>query len=234
MTELAPPRASRDRLSVIGVARENALPQAIRHSMRVARLRRLMIWSATAVVGLVMVGLAAQALRFLPMDLRFSRIGLQGTRITIDSPKLVGYRKDGRPYELRAAVGIQDMATPDVFELQEMEVRMDGGESVVILTSKKGVYDSKHDHADLTGGVRIHDDKQFDMKLASAQMDFRANVMSSDQPVTLKIDHGDVVAKSVEFSQNDRRATFIGDVHSVLYGDEDGDAPNASPPPEGK
>jgi lipopolysaccharide export system protein LptC len=234
MNDPAPPGARRDRLNAIGVARENAVPEAIRHSARVARLRPLMLWSAGGIIGLVLIGLAFQALRFLPMDLRFARVGLKGSRITIESPKLVGYRKDGRPYELRAKVGIQDMATPDVFELHELEVRMDDGDKVVVLSSDKGVYNTKLEHADLSGGVRIHDDKQFDMNLESAEMDFTASVMSSDRPVTLKIENGEVVAKSVEFSQKERRATFTGDVHSVLYGDSGGDAAGDQPPQQGE
>jgi lipopolysaccharide export system protein LptC len=233
MKTVEPPSGPRDRMAVIGVARENALPEAIRHTVRVARLRRLMIWSAGAIVGIVLVGMGIHALRFLPVDLRFARVGLKGSRITIESPKLVGYRKDGRPYELHARVGIQDISTPDVFELEDMEVRMDGGDKIVTLTSAKGVYNSKREHADLAGGVRIRDDRQFDMNLQSAEMDFKASVMSSNEPVTLKIDNGEVVAKSVEFSQNERRATFTGEVHSVIYGEGD-NAPKGAPPQEGK
>jgi lipopolysaccharide export system protein LptC len=232
MNTVEPPKGPRDRLAVIGVARENALPDAIRHTQRVAWLRRLTFWSAGAIVGLVLIGMAIQGLRFLPVDLRFARIGLKGTRITIESPKLVGYRKDGRPYELSARIGVQDMAAPDVFELEDMQVRMDGGDKVITLTSAKGVYNSKRDHADLAGGVRIRDDKQFDLALQSAEMDFKTSVLSSKEPSTLKMDNGEVVANSVEFSQNERRATFTGDVRSVLYGEDGAAAKNA--PQEGK
>jgi lipopolysaccharide export system protein LptC len=234
MNDAAPQSARRDRLNAIGVARENAVPDAVRHSARVARLRRLMLWSAGGVVGLVLIGLGVQALRFLPLDLRFARIGLKGSRITIETPRLVGYRKDGRPYELRAKVGIQDMATPDLFELNELEVRMDDGEKAIVLTAAKGLYNSKREHADLTGGVRIHDGKQFDMKLESAEMDFKSSVMSSARPVTLKIENGEVVAKAVEFSQKERRATFSGDVHSVFYGDSSADAGGDEPQQDGE
>jgi lipopolysaccharide export system protein LptC len=50
--------------------------------------------------------------------------------------------------------------------------------------------------------------------------------MTSDKPVLLKIDGGEVAAQSVEFSQKDRHASFAGGVHSVLYGE--GDAPSQS------
>ena len=61
-----------------------------------------------ASLGIVGLGLLISSLRFLPVDLSLARVALKGTRIVIESPKLVGYRKDGRPYEVRARVGTQD------------------------------------------------------------------------------------------------------------------------------
>ncbi|MCX7899173.1 MAG: hypothetical protein N2444_03665 [Methylocystis sp.] len=56
--------------------------------------------------------------------------------------------------------------------------------------------------------------------MESAQMDFKQSVMTSDRPTRLKIVGGEVSAGSVEFSQNERRATFTGNVHSTLYGED--------------
>lgn len=222
MNDVAQSTNRRDRLATIVVPRVDAIPQARRHSLRVSRLRRWIVWGCAAISAVILVGLAFQTLRFLPADLRFARIAMQGTRITIESPKLVGYRKDGRPYELRARTGIQDMAKPDVFELEQLEVRIEGkNDAVVTLSAATGIYDAKNDHADLSGGVRIRDDKQYDMRLESAAMDFRANVMTSDRPVTLTLDGGEITALAVEFAQNERRATFMGSVHSVFYGESD-------------
>ena len=217
----APP-SSHSRLGSIGAPRENAFPAALRHTTRVARLRRVTFWGSGLIVGLVAIVIAFQTLRFLPLDLRFAHIGLKGTRITIEAPKLVGYRQDGRPYELRAKLGIQDMAKPDLFELEGMEVRLEtGAESTVLLDAGNGLYNSKKDKADLTQNVRIHDNKNFDLRLESAVMDFKASILTSDHRALLKLNGGEVTAKSVEFVQAERRATFIGDVHSVLYGEDD-------------
>ena len=153
-------------------------------------------------------------------------MALKGTRIVIETPKLVGYRKDGRPYEVRAKVGIQDMTKPNVFELEKLEVHVENSaENAVNLTAAQGVYNANTDHADMTGGVRIFDDKSFDMQMDAAQMDFKAGVMTSDKPALLKLTGGEVRANAVEFSQHERRATFTGNVHSTLYGEKD-DASN--------
>lgn len=190
-------------------------------------MRRFIVWSVggAAVVATLTAGF--QFLRFLPMDLRFAHVGLKGSRITIDSPKLVGYRKDGRPYELQARAGAQDMATPDLFELEGLEVRLDGGaDNVVRLNAKFGIYDSKNDLADLSGGVRIFDEKSYDLGLISAQLNLKASRLTSDRHATLKLKGGEEVeGDSIELDQSEQRVTFIGAVHSVMRGDEGEAAP---------
>ncbi|WP_424363536.1 LPS export ABC transporter periplasmic protein LptC [Methylocystis parvus] len=228
-----PPGGGRDRLAALTARRESAFPDALRHTARVTRLRRWIFWGVGGTVALVGIGLAASSLRFLPIDLNLSRVALKGTRIVIETPKLVGYRKDGKPYEIRARVGVQDISTPDVFDLDGLDVRVETeGVNPIVLTAAKANYSTKNDRGTMTGGVTVSDGKNFDMRMDSAVMDFKASVMTSDKKVTLKIEGGEVVADGVEFSQKERRATFGGNVHSVLYG-EDEAAQNAVKQPDG-
>jgi lipopolysaccharide export system protein LptC len=220
--------AFRDRLGAIGAPRASAIPEARRHTARVAKMRRWIVWGVGAIVALVLVGGAARALRYLPMDLNFAHVALKGTRITIETPRLVGYRKDGRPYEIKARLGVQDIAKPDRFELEGLAVRIENSDdNSVRMTAEKGFYDAKNDHAELGGGVQIRDDRNFDMRLDSAAMDFKVSRMTSDKPVTLKFAGGEVNAQGVEFAHKERRATFAGGVRTVIYGETD-EAPEKS------
>jgi len=224
MSEAPQTRTGRDRLGAITAPRESAFPAAMRHTARVNWMRRLILWAVGTIVVLVGVGLAVSSLTLLPVELSLKRVALKGSRIVIDSPKLVGYQKDGRPYEVRAKTGVQEISAPDVFDLDGLEVRVESSrDSAVQLSAKKGVYSAKTDRADMSGGVKIRDVKSFDMQLQSAVMDFKSSVMTSNKPVNLKIDGGEVQAKAVEFSEKERRATFSGGVHSQLYGE--GSAP---------
>jgi lipopolysaccharide export system protein LptC len=217
-----PESGGRDRLAGLTAGRGNAIPDAIRHSARVSQLRKWILWTAGGTVAMVALGALISSLRFLPIDLNLSRIALKGTRIVIETPKLVGYRKDGRPYEVRAKVGVQDITTPEVFELDGLDVRVETkGDNAVTLTAAKANYSTKADSAKMHGGVRITDARNFDMRMGAADMDFKASVMTSRAPVTLQIDGGNVAADSVEFLQQERRATFTGNVRSVLYGEDD-------------
>ncbi|MBI1868195.1 MAG: LPS export ABC transporter periplasmic protein LptC [Methylocystis sp.] len=227
MNDNARRAANRDRLGAIAAPRPSAIPDAKRHSRRVAKLRRWIIWICATILGPVLMGVAFKSLRLLPVDLRFARIGLEGSRITIETPKLVGYRKDGRPYEVRARAGVQDMNAPEIFELDGLEARIENdNDNVTMLYAAKGVYDAKHDHGEMSGGVRIHQGKRYDMRLEGASMDFRTSVLTSGQPVTLTLETGEITAQSLELAQSERRATFAGKVHSTFPGRQDDGAPD--------
>lgn len=222
MNEARPVKSSRERIAALLAPRASALPAALRHSARVQRLRRLTFWGSLAIAAGLAASLALDALRFLPVDLRFAHVGLTGTRITIETPRLVGYRADGRAYEIRARVGFQDMMRPDVFELKGLELHIENNPtSAVSLTGESGVYDAKREHADIVGDVRIFDAKSFDLRMQDANVNFKTSVMSSQKPVKLTIEGGEIVSQSVEFSQKEHRATFLGGVRSIFHGDND-------------
>jgi len=212
----APPR---DRLVAVGGPRKSQIPVAMRHTQRVARLRRVIVWGVGGIVAICAVFLAYHFVSHLAVDLRFAGIGFQGARITIERPRLVGYQKDGRAYELKARVGVQDIHKPDIFELEGLEARLDTDRGPpVLLTSAAAVYDGKKDRAELSNGVRISDEKNYDLRLESATMDFKASTLSSQRRSTLKLECCDVEGKSVELAQAESRVTFTGAVHSVFHG----------------
>lgn len=213
--------APRDRLAVLGGPRESQIPVAMRHTQRVERLRRGIVWGVGGIVAICALFLAYHFISRLAVDLRFAHIGFQGARITIEQPRLVGYQKDGRAYELKARVGVQDIHKPDIFELQGLEARLDTGKGLpILLTSAEAVYDGKQDRAELSNGVRISDEKNYDLRLESATMDFKASRLNSENPATLKLECCDVDGKSVELAQADSRVTFTGAVHSVFHGEK--------------
>ncbi len=64
----------------------------------------------------------------------------------MELPKLSGFRPDGRPYEVRAKSGVQDVRTPKVIELNEIEARIRTADDTnVNISAPRGVYDSAAD-----------------------------------------------------------------------------------------
>ena len=129
------PSTSRSRLGSIGAPRENAFPAALRHTTRVARLRWFMLWGVGGIVAVVAVV-----------------VGFQFAPISAHRPALRPYRDEGVAHHHRIArsssatartdaptncarkSGIQDMSTPDLFELEELDVRLDSGPDQAVLS----------------------------------------------------------------------------------------------------
>ena len=117
MSDAALPRRTRDRdrLGVASGPDERAFVRAGRHTGRVRLFKRgILIFCG------VTVSLGAVIILFDPLgrlaSLSIGGVGLQGTKITIETPRLTGKRRNGMPYEVRAAQGIQDMLRPEIIE----------------------------------------------------------------------------------------------------------------------
>ena len=50
---------------------------------------------------------------------------ISGTKITMESPKLTGFTKDSRAYELNARAAAQDITKPDIVELTDIRAKIE-------------------------------------------------------------------------------------------------------------
>ena len=206
----------RDRLSVAGARDLAAFARAGRHSGRVRLLRRGIV-----VFCSVTVGLGAIVVFFDPFSrlahLSIGGVGLQGTKITIDTPRLTGKRRNGMPYEVRAAQGIQDMTAPDIFELVRLDAKAQMTESVwVRLTANEGIYNSAKDEVQLKGLVRIRSDAGYEVTTQAAQMELKTGLMKTTEPVKVVLKAGSVEADQMQIVDNGQQVVFEGNVHSVM------------------
>jgi lipopolysaccharide export system protein LptC len=102
--------------------RARAYEQARRHSARVRFYKRVIpIGTAVAVAALVAFALAAPS---GPGGLSLGPISFSGTKVTMESPKMTGFHKDKRPYEVTATSATQDVRKPNVIELNQMRGRL--------------------------------------------------------------------------------------------------------------
>ena len=203
-----------------GAPRERAFLAAGRHSTRVRRMRRLFMLAAIGGPVLVVVFGLVNPFRILPKQLTLGAIGLNGSRITMELPKLSGFRSDGRPYTVRAASGVQDAKQPDLIELNALEAQFtDSDGKLIDVSAARGLYDTKKELMDLSGGARIRAKSGYDVVLKSAHLDFKAGSLVSLDPVTMVMTGGTVAALSVAVADSGARVTFEGDVRTVMKAD---------------
>ena len=146
-----------------------------------------------------------------PPAVSVSNVVISGSKITMDRPHMSGFTKDGRAYELKADVAVQDVAKPNMVELHKIDakVEMQDG-STVRLVSPEGDYDSKNEKLKLGQRVLITSTKGYEGRLKEARVDIRKGYVVSDKPVEMKMLQGTLNANRMEIINSGDLIEFDG------------------------
>lgn len=202
---------------------------AVRHSRYVRFLR-------TAIpVGVVVCLLAIAAmnylnplrlLRRLPAD--FGNLVVSGTKITMEAPRLAGFTRDSRAYEVTANAASQDFTRPEVIELKEIRAKFDTEDKgQMLISAAGGTYDAKSEMLVLGPDIAISS-KEYEGQLSEASVDVRAGTIVSEKPVQVKFLKGTLNSNRLEVRDSGKLLTFGGGVDMILNL-EAGDLPKAEP-----
>ncbi|HKN30719.1 MAG TPA: LPS export ABC transporter periplasmic protein LptC [Roseiarcus sp.] len=197
--------------------RERAFARARRRSSRVRFLRKaILVCGFGTVAALVLIGVYNPFSTKLG-SLSFSDISIDGTKIEMARPKLAGFRTDGQPYALTAERALQDVKQPTIVELQKVsgEIGATGGETTHV-TADTGIYDSVAQHMKLSSNVRIGS-ARFQVRLRSADIDFKTGVYQSDEPVEVHVGDGTTITGDRATARhNGQELTFEGRVRTTI------------------
>lgn len=191
---------------------------ARRHSARVRLFRRIAIGISILAILLISAAVLPNPLKRLPGDISIGRVGVEGTKITVESPKITGVQRDGNSFEITAQKGIQDLKVPNRIELLGIDSKIGTSNTAMTLVSAtQGLYDSVNDKISLKGDIRIKNSSTgYDIRLKTAQIDFKTGGLVSDEPVKVLLDGGIVAASSLDVSENGHKVSFGGEVSSML------------------
>lgn len=199
------------------------------HSARVKFLRVAIVGSCSTAVLILGFIVFFDPFGKLPQNVSIGAVGLDGTRVTIETPKFTGTRKDGLPYDVRASKGYKDILKPDITELASVDARVGMGDgSKSRITAKSGVYDAAKQLVHLEGAVRIKNPTGYDMRMSVATMDFNSGGLVTDAPVDVLLNASTITADRMEISDNGHKITFVGHVKSITKDEEDAQSPDDS------
>lgn len=208
-TDISGGSAPRGRLPAFAAAR--------RHSLRVRRAKRGLALAMAGGTAALILSAVFDPFRILPVNISVGEINLSGTRITMDLPKLSGFRNDGRPYQVTAKSAAQDIRTPGIVDLTDLQADIGmADKSRAHVTAQNGRYDSGKELLNLNTAVELKADNGYDVKLETADIDFHAGSMVSDKPVTVVMTNGSIKSDRMVISDNGKRLLFEGNVRSVL------------------
>lgn len=189
---------------------------ARRHSRRVRMLRvAIPVGSAIAVAAVVLVA-AFDPFRTVPEGVSIGAFRLSGSKITMELPRLTGFRQDMRPYEVTADSAVQDVRNPTVIELSAMRAKIGMEQKQTAqLEAAKGVYDSQKETLDMREDVRVLA-QGYDVRMTSARVDMKGGTVLSDEPVRVLMSGGSIEADAMHIMDNGKRIVFIGRVRTHL------------------
>ena len=207
-----------------------AFARAARHSRRVRFLRIALpvaIVLTLATTWFVSWLDPLKVLVRLPKDA--GRLVISGTRITMEAPKLSGYTRDRRWYELTASAAAQDITKPDLVELHDVraKVQAEDKSNTMFLAAKDGVFNRKAGILTLTSEISLRSSNGFEMKLKEAVVDTGSGEVVSNKPVEVVTQQATLNAERLEVAKSGEIVRFLGNVVMNLSNLDNASAPAA-------
>lgn len=191
---------------------------ATRHS-RAVRFLRIAI-PAGAVLGLAAVALASwfNPLRILAtLPNASTRLAISGTKIMMEAPRLTGYTRDGRGYEVTAQTAAQDVTKPDILELSGIRGKMiQQDTSAIDITAVSGIYDRKTELLTLQQHVVLNSSSGYEIHLSEASIDVPKHYIASNKPVEVRLTNGVITANRLEVIDDGDVIRFDGSVKFIM------------------
>src|SRR5918992_1895225 len=130
---------------------------AARHSRRV-RLLRIGLPVAT-VLGCLVLALVSwfNPLRMLTtLPVSIGDVVVSGTKIKMENPKLSGFTRDSRRYDVAAGAAAQDVTRPGVIELQDISALLEMQDKATMrLVAQNGLFDTKKENLRLERNIVV-------------------------------------------------------------------------------
>jgi lipopolysaccharide export system protein LptC len=197
---------------------ERALRVARRHSRRVRILRVALPITVVFVFVFVTTMTYFNPLRMLgklPIDI--GNLVVSGTKITMEKPRLSGFTRDGRAYEVSAVAAAQDVTKPDIVELHDIHAQLQLKDSgLMALSAAAGVYDTKAETLKLEKDILLTSTGGYECRMSEALIDTRRGNVVSEHPVEVKMLKGTLNANRLEVAESGDVIHFGGGIDMVL------------------
>ena len=191
---------------------ERAFRDARRHS-RFVRIARI----ALPIMVVLLLSIFGLWTWFNPMRLllRLPDIGgelvISGTKITMQAPRVSGYMRDQRPYELSAKAAEQDTTQPDLVELNELYAKFQMSDyGITEIKAPRGVFNSKKELLELGDNTVVTSTGGYKVLLDKSLVDVKERQLVTERPVKVESTQGDLRANSMQILESGAVIRFEG------------------------
>jgi lipopolysaccharide export system protein LptC len=190
---------------------------ALRYTKFVARMKKVLSFSAFAVIFAVLAFFAVERAP-RQVSLTYEQMGnLKNDRAMV-KPRLSGTDVQGNPFVITADVLVQDAANPKRATLQTVEADLTTKQGWFNLRAKKGFADMDIGHLQLSGGIEVFSDSGYHLSTPSAQLNLKTSVATGDAHVAGQGPLGTMQADRFRFDRNAGLLTLEGHVHITMTG----------------
>ncbi len=155
----------------------------------------------------------------LPLDP--GKLVVSGTKITMEAPRLAGFTRDARAYDLTARAASQDLTKPNLLELQDIRAKFElQDKAEVELTATTGVFDRRVEQLTLLDRILLKTTAGYEAYLTQAVVDVKTGNVKSQKPVEVKLLNGTLNANRLEVDDKGESIRFEGGVTMVLILDD--------------
>jgi len=211
---------------------DRAFRSAVRHSRHIRFLRRAIpACIAIGLVGAIAVSLLLRgplgALAKLPVDV--GSLVVSGTKIMMQAPKVAGFTKDNRRYNMTANAAGQDLTKPDLVELHGIHATMEMKDNAVFdTTAKDGVYNSKTDQLTLTDDIVVTSTSGYRVLMSEAVVEIKSSKVVSEKPVEVSTATWTIKANRMEVLDSGDVMRFERGVDVLMMPETTASTPRAS------
>ncbi|MBX9925415.1 MAG: LPS export ABC transporter periplasmic protein LptC [Hyphomicrobiaceae bacterium] len=201
---------------VLDMDRTTAFSRARWHS-RGVRLMRMALPVAAAGVVVLYVGQVMVATR-LAGTIDRSKPGITVSReLTMDRPRFDGATKDGGTFLVTAVSAIPDLPDTTRIKLNGIAGELfDVRKQRTDIAAAKGLYDTKANRLDLSGGITVLTAAGMKADLETATILTKDGTLKSDRPARVTGPQGTIRSDTLDLDQKAKRIGFIGGVVAAL------------------
>lgn len=211
--------------------------RAFRAARRHSRLVRILRVALPLTVVLVFVAVTLmtywnplRTLTALPADV--GNMVVRGSKITMEQPKLSGFTRDSRAYNITADSAAQDLTKPDLIELSNIRAQVEMKDlSTVHMTALEGIYNSKSEMLELNNDIRLNTSGGYTGRLSKATVDIKKGHVLSERPVRLNMLDGTLDANRLQIIESGDLIRFDRGVEMTLMLNKDNVTPALKPDP---
>lgn len=180
--------------------------RAFRAARRHSRIVRILRVALPALIVLVTAGVTISTYLnplLTPLPANPEKVVVSGSKIIMDHPRLAGFTRDGRAYQIIANSAIQDVTKPNKIELKKINAKVQmQNQGEVELKAPTGIYDSKNNTLKLDRNILISSTNGFRGRLKEASIDIRHHHMVSNKPVEMIMLGGTLKANRMEITDS--------------------------------